>query len=112
MPEAAHDKIYTVLLDVQKQMGTLGTTTEEKLGKIDKETGRQSQMLIDLNAKVATANGRTAKNEGQIAELKEWRKYILGGIAVVSLIGTFTLQAYIKKISEESIREALANYTQ
>ncbi len=107
-----HEKLYTILLDIQKQMGDLGTATEAKLGKIDTKTDRQSQMLISLNDKVAVANGRTAKNEGQIAALREWRKYILGGFAVVSLIGTFTLTAYIQKVSKEAVREALVNYTE
>lgn len=94
-----HEQLYTTLLDIQKQMGLLS-----------RETGEQTKKLDALNDKVAIANGRTAKNEGQIAMLKEWRKYILGGMAVLSLIGTFTLQAYIKKISEEVVRDTLAEY--
>lgn len=97
----AHDKLYAVALDVQKQIGVVSA-----------ETARQSQMLIDLNAKVAIANGRTAKNEGSIEMLKEWRKYILGGIAIISLIGMFTLTAYIQKVSREAVKDALATYSE
>ncbi len=93
MPEN-HDTLYGILLDVQKQIGS-----------ISRETGEQTEKLDSLNDKVAIANGRTAKNEGQIAMLKEWRKYILGGLAVVSVFGGLGATLYVKFITDKAAKE-------
>jgi len=54
------DSHLNILLDIQKQLGKLGS-----------ETATQSEMLKALNDKVAIANGRTSKNENRISFLEE-----------------------------------------
>lgn len=70
-----HDKIYSILLDVQKQIGNLGN-----------ETSKQSEMLVSLNDKVAIANGRTSKNENRIEELEKTVSGFKNKVAGVSLV--------------------------
>ena len=96
MPVDQHEKLYGILLDVQKQIGT-----------VNSETSRQSQMLIDLNAKVAIANGRTGKNEAAISMLKEWRKYILGGFFVITTLGVYLINSFKNDIIQETSKNVL-----
>lgn len=65
-----------ILLDIQKQLGALG-----------KETSMQSQMIISLNEKVAVANGRTTKNEAEIAKMKSILDNWKGKLAVILVMG-------------------------
>jgi len=92
-----HEKLYGILLDVQKQIGT-----------VNSETSRQSQMLIDLNAKVATANGRTGKLEASIIMLKEWRKYILGGFAVITVLGVYLIHSFTQEIVKQTSEQVIS----
>lgn len=96
MPAENHEKLYSILLDVQKQIGT-----------VNSETSRQSQMLIDLNAKVGIQNGRITATEKVVAELKEWRKYILGGFAVITFLGAYIIHAFIKDVVEQTSQEVI-----
>jgi|JI10StandDraft_1071094.scaffolds.fasta_scaffold1172223_1 phage-related tail protein len=105
MENDTHEKVYNVLLDVQKQIGA-----------VSRETGEQTKKLDALNEKVATANGRTAKNESaiatnaaEIATLREWRKYILGGLAVATVTGMMAATYYIEKIATKTANEAISS---
>lgn len=98
MTNDTHEKVYSVLLDVQKQIGT-----------VSRETGEQTKKLDALNEKVAIANGRTAKNEGDILMLKEWRKWILGGLAVATVTGMMAATYYIEKVATRSANEAISS---
>lgn len=98
MANDTHEKVYTVLLDVQKQIGV-----------VSRETGEQTKKLESIDNKVAVANGRTAKNEGDIAMLKEWRKWILGGLAVATVTGMVTATYYIEKIATKAAQEAISS---
>jgi hypothetical protein len=98
MSNDTHEKVYNVLLDVQKQIGV-----------VSRETGEQTKKLDALNEKVALANGRTAKNEGEIALLKEWRKWILGGLAVATVTGMMAATYYIEKVASKTASEAISS---
>lgn len=65
-----------ILLDIQKQLGALG-----------KETSMQSQMIISLNEKVAVANGRTTKNETELAKMKSILDNWKGKLAILVVAG-------------------------
>jgi len=97
MADAPHDKLYGILLDVQKQLGTLS-----------RETGEQTKKLDALNDKVSVANGRTGKLEGQVIALKEWRKYILGGFAVISLLGVYLVNAFTRDIVDQTSEDVIS----
>lgn len=78
------DPHLNILLDIQKQIGVLGS-----------ETARQSEMLVALNDKVAIANGRTTKNETSIKEhqtiIDNWK----GRIGVIVVVGGFVINLVI-----------------
>jgi len=97
MADAPHDKLYGILLDVQKQ-----------LGAVSRETGEQTKKLDALNDKVSVANGRTGKLEGQVIALKEWRKYILGGFAVISLLGVYLVNAFTRDIVDQTSEDVIS----
>jgi hypothetical protein len=84
-----HEKLYEILLDVQKQIGHLGN-----------ETSKQSEMLIALNNKVAIANGRTTKNEEMLAKhqsiLDDWKGKLAVIVVIVGFAGNLLI-SWIKK---------------
>ena len=100
-----HDKLYSILLDVQKQLGV-----------VSRETGEQTKKLDALNDKVAVANGRTSKNEvaisnnqESIAKLRNKSWYIMGAFAVISVIGLYAATQYIKEVAGKTAQEVLTN---
>ena len=95
-----HDKFYDLLLAVEKQ-----------ISGISRETGEQTQKLDSLNDKVAIANGRTGKNEGQINALIQWKNYILGGVAIVFIIGIYAATAFIREVTKNTTLEILKKQT-
>lgn len=71
-----HDKLYSILLDVQKQIGNLGN-----------ETSRQSEMLISIDQQVKRTNGRVTLLESDNVTTKEFITGLKMKIAlVVSLV--------------------------
>lgn len=97
MPSDQHEKLYSILLDVQKQIGS-----------VNAETSRQSQMLVDLNTKVGIQNGRVTATEKTVADLKEWRKYIFGGFAVISALSGYLIYSFKKDIIEKTSDEVIS----
>ncbi len=96
MSAESHDKIFNVLLGIQKQ-----------IGDVSRETGEQTEKLDALNAKVAIANGRTGKNEAQIANIREWGKYVLGGGAVIIVVGLYAATMYIKEVATQAANKVV-----
>lgn len=78
------EKIFTLLLDVQKQIGDIG-----------KETARQSEMLIALNKRVEIANGRTSKNESAIdainKDIASFKSKAAGVALAVTMFGSLII---------------------
>lgn len=72
------DQHLGILLDIQKQIGDLKA-----------ETKGQSEMLLSLNDKVATANSKTAKNILDIQAIKDERNVEKGKLYVVMAVGGF-----------------------
>lgn len=89
--ETSHDKLYEILLDVQKQIGL-----------VSRETGEQTKKLDALNEKVGIQNGRVTATEKKIAELREFKKYILGGFAVLSFLGGYIIYSFKRDIVEQT----------
>ena len=108
MADAPHDKLYGILLDVQKQIGELKSANTEKLGALSRETGEQTKKLDSLNDKVSVANGRTGKLEANVIMLKEWRKYILGGFAVITMLGVYLINAFTKDIVAQTSKDVIS----
>ena len=98
MADAPHEKLYTVLLDVQKQIGV-----------VSRETGEQTKKLDALNEKVAVQNGRVTATEKVTAELREWRKYILGGFAVIGLLGSYLIYSFTENIINKASGRVISN---
>ena len=81
------DSIYAFL---QREFGN---TKDDGFGKKEGDTKRD---IRELKEQVSKQNGRIGKSEDSIALLKEWRKYVLGGISmfmflagiIVTLIAT------------------------
>ena len=96
MPDK-HEKMYEILLGIQKQ-----------IGDISRETGEQTKSLADLNTKVATANGRTSKNEERIEKLEMWRSYLLGAFVVASAVGLYVLKTYTTNITNETSQKVIS----
>lgn len=84
-----HEKLYSILLDVQKQIGQLGN-----------ETSKQSEMLISLNNKVAIANGRTSKNEEKIENVEKTIDGFKNKVAGISLAIGLTVSLIVPIIKK------------
>lgn len=87
-----HEKLYSILLDVQKQIGQLGN-----------ETAKQSEMLVSLNNKVAIANGRTSKNEERIEVIEKtidgYKNKAIGISAIVGFLVSMAIPFIKEKIT-------------
>lgn len=93
MPTDSHDKLYSIALDLQKQMGVLGT-----------ETAKQSEILKSIEAQVKYTNGRVTKLEGiNITNDKE-KEFVRGKMAIVGVvaggIGSIIISLIIKFLSK------------
>lgn len=74
------EKIYGILLDVQKQIGSLS-----------RETGEQTTKLNSIDEQVKKTNGRVTKLEGTTADLQQDKANFSGKTAVLAVIGAFLL---------------------
>lgn len=92
-----HERLYGILLDVQKQ-----------LGSVSRETGEQTKKLDALNEKVAVANSRTGKLELAVTDLKEWRKYILGGFAVLTVLGVYLIHTLTQDVVRQTSQQVIS----
>lgn len=92
MPSDTHDKLYTIALDLQKQMGVLGS-----------ETAKQSEMLKSIEQQVIKTNGRVTKLEtinitnDKEKEFTRGRLTIIGSIA--GAVGSIVMAIIIKLVT-------------
>jgi len=79
-----HEKLYTIALDMQKQLGGMSA-----------EISKQSQMLVDLNVKVAIQNGKVASNQLAIQKLEGYNNVLKGKIIILTAFFSIVLSILI-----------------
>lgn len=93
MPTDSHEKLYSIALDLQKQMGVLGT-----------ETAKQSEILKSIETQVKYTNGRVTKLEGINITNDKSKAYVKGQMAawgvIAGGIGTIIMSIIIKLLSK------------
>jgi len=77
-----HDQHLNILLDIQKQ-----------LGDVKSETGRQSEVLRSLDARVAIQNSKTFALEKKVSEQERLLENWKGKLAIIVAISVFIVGA-------------------
>lgn len=88
MSKENHEQLYTILMDLKS------------------ETGGQTAKLDSIEKKLDYTHGKVGKAIEDINTLQNWRWYILGGLAVLTVTGFAYFESQIEKGVKKYLTES------